>query len=444
MARFGVTHDDEQSFEIEVREDGTEHGFLRPPGAELVSLNARHDLLISYPINTLAGHIRYGEAKYHRVQTIEVEFESNPDGLEEALAGLPAGFVKDPIYGLGLRKNAKSLIRLVENNSECRVIRFCLCGDSTVDGETFRIPLSEFESLWLELGRVTRRGQDATHRIRRAVTQDALKDALGLTPGRYTGGRHQHAKTVEQAAAGATHISPADGESLVDSLTSSDVLGSISAVKLKELKRDVELVNLNHLILSFTTMLDRRQSEEQWQQFFDLNAFALQQVFGAPLVRIHSKSRVGGTGLDGSSGKIADYLVRHSLTNNIALVEIKKPDTPLLARKPYRAGVYPASSDLSGALTQVLDQRYHLTQEFLALKGNTRQWDLESYSVACFVVAGRLPPADEHDQQKSLSLIRENSKVVTIITYDEVLERMRQLREFLSGADSDEEQEGNV
>ena len=81
------------------------------------------------------------------------------------------------------------LIRLVENNSECRVIRFCLCGDSTVDGETFRIPLSEFESLWLELGRVTRRGQDATHRIRRAVTQDALKDALGLTPGRYTGGR---------------------------------------------------------------------------------------------------------------------------------------------------------------------------------------------------------------------------------------------------------------
>ena len=72
----------------------------------------------------------------------------------------------------------------------------------------------------------------------------------------------------------------------MDSLTSSDVLGSISAVKLKELKRDVELVNLNHLILSFTTMLDRRQSEEQWQQFFDLNAFALQQVL-APLVRIH-------------------------------------------------------------------------------------------------------------------------------------------------------------
>ena len=156
-------------------------------------------------------------------------------------------------------------------------------------------------------------------------------------------------------------------------------------------------------------------------------------MFGAPLVRVHSKASVGGTGFDGSSGKIADYVVRHSLTNNIALVEIKRPDTRLLARKAYRSGVYPASSELSGALTQVLDQRYHVMQEFLTLKGNAREWELESHSVACFVVAGRLPAADELDQQKSLSLIRENSKNVVVITYDEVLERMRQLRDFSAG-----------
>lgn len=443
MARFGVTHDDEQRFEVEVFGDGSEHGVLLPLGSKLATLSAENALLIIYPINTLEGNTRYGQAKYERIRKMEVELESIPDCLEEALAELPAGFVKDPAYGLGLLKDAKLLISTIEDNSSCQTVRFCLSGATMVDGDTFRIPLSEFESLWQELGRVTRRGQSATLRIKRAVTQDALKDALGLAAARYTGGRHEHVKIVEQMAAGDAHITAAEGESLVESLASSGVLGSISAVKLQKLKRDVELVNLDNLILSFTYMLDRRQSEERWQQFFDVNAFALQQVFGAPFVRLHSKSSVGGTGLDGSSGKIADYLVRHSLTNNVALVEIKKPDTPLLAGKPYRSGVYPASSALSGALTQVLDQRYHLMQEFLTLKGNTRQWDLESHSVACFVVAGRLPAADEHDQQKSLSLIRENSKVVIIITYDEVLERIRQLREFLGSAEGSEDQEGN-
>lgn len=443
MARFGITRENEQRLETEPGADGAEHGFLRPLGAELVTRHSANRLLTIYPVNTLEGHDRYGKAKYDRIQKIEVEFESLSGDIVDALEDLPAGFVKDPAYGLGLLKDANFLIHLIEDNTSCRAIRFCLSGVAESDGVTFRMPLAEFASLWQELTRVGNRGQSATRRIKHAVTQDAVMDVLGLPPASYKGGRHEHSKVVEQAAAAKPHHAPADSELLVDSLTSGDALGSVSAVKLKKLQQDVELVNLDNLILSFADMLGRRLSEERWQQFFDENAFALQQVFGAPLVRVHSKASVGGTRFDGSSGKIADYLVRHSLTNNIALVEIKRPDTRLLARKAYRSGVYPASRELSGALTQVLDQRYHVTQEFVALKNNARQWELESHGVACFVVAGRIPAQSEHDQQKSLALIRENSKNVVVITYDEVLERMRQLRDFLGGAETSGVLEGD-
>ncbi len=438
MARFGITREDEPTLETEVLEGGLVHGILRPLGAKIASLSTTNDLLTIYPTNTLEGHARYGKHKYEQIRTVEVEFDEIPDDLVGVLRELPPGFVKDPVFGLGFLKDANAFVRLIEDNSACTTIRLCLSGDLMVDGDTFRIPLATFATLWGELTRVTNRGQSATRRVREAVTQDAVKDALGLPAGRYTGARHPHAKFVEREAAGAARLTTAESDSLVDSLTSHDGLGAISAIKLKRLRQDVELVNLERLIESFSDMLGRHLGEEKWQQFFDDNTFALQQVFGAPLVRVQSKASVGGTSIDGSSGKIADYLVRHSLTNNIALVEIKRPDTRLLARSAYRSGVFPASKDLSGAIAQVLDQRYHVTQEFLTLKANTRQWDLESHSVACFVVAGRLPTAEEVDQQKSLSLIRENSKNVVLITYDEVLERMVQLRNFLGASDATE------
>lgn len=433
MARFGITHENEQQLKTRHRADGLEVGKLAPLNVKLVELAAGAKLLTIYPINTLEGQIGYGKPKYEQIKRLEVELDSIPEDIVGALENLPAGFVKDPAYGLGLLKAANFFVELIEENSSCEAIRFGLSQGVDIQGDTFQISLEAFGALWQELTRVASRGQRATRRIKQAVTQDALKDALGLQPGRYSGGRHPHARLVEQAAAGINHLTAAETESLVDSLTSGDTLGSVSRVRLKKLRQDVELVNLDYLITNFADMLGQRLGEERWQQFFEENAFALHQVFGAPLVRVHSEAAVGGTSFDGSSGKIADYLVRHSLTNNIALVEIKRPDTKLLASRPYRSGVFPASTELSGALTQVLDQRYHVMQEFLTLKGNARQWELESHSVACFVVAGRLPAADEIEQQKSLSMIRENSKNVVIITYDEVLERMRQLREFLGG-----------
>ena len=128
-------------------------------------------------------------------------------------------------------------------------------------------------------------------------------------------------------------------------------------------------------------------------------------------------------------------MFKNSLTNNIALVEIKTPKTPLLSNTAYRGGVFGPSKELSGAVTQALDQAHQLTTNLPTLKNNSRQWDLESYAVSCFVVAGRTPPADEPARQKSLELYRANSRSVFVVTYDEILERLKVLREFLQSSD---------
>ena len=89
MARFGVTHDDEQRLEAEEIRDGAEHGFLRPLGAKLVTRDIKKNLLTIYPVNTLEGHHQYGKPKYDQIEHLEVEFESIPDDVLARSRGAP-------------------------------------------------------------------------------------------------------------------------------------------------------------------------------------------------------------------------------------------------------------------------------------------------------------------------------------------------------------------
>lgn len=155
-------------------------------------------------------------------------------------------------------------------------------------------------------------------------------------------------------------------------------------------------------------------------------------MFGSPVVSVVSKASIGGTKLDGSGNKIADYLVKNPLTANVALVEIKTPTTKIVKSTAYRDGVYGITAELSQAVTQVLDQAHQLKLHFANVKSDSRQYDIEAYSIGCFVIAGRLPPADQPDKTKSLELFRGNSRAVSIITFDEVLANLKLLRDPLA------------
>ena len=133
--------------------------------------------------------------------------------------------------------------------------------------------------------------------------------------------------------------------------------------KLAILKKDIELVTLEALIERYEEMMNAKLAESSWQDFLNENSFLLSLAFGCPVVRVRDQASVGGHKLSGAGGKFTDFLVKNSMTNNSAVVEIKKPNTKLLNETSYREGIYTPSRDLVGAVSQVLDQNIFLNKK---------------------------------------------------------------------------------
>ena len=123
-------------------------------------------------------------------------------------------------------------------------------------------------------------------------------------------------------------------------------------------------------------------------------------------------------------------LVKNKMTNNTAIVEIKKPQTKLLRKTPIQRGVFSPSTELSGAISQVLEQKYRFERDIARIKEDSRIYDIETYSVHCCLIIGKTPSGVEH--QKSFELVRRNSKDVDVVTFDELLGKLKELSQFLS------------
>ena len=148
---------------------------------------------------------------------------------------------------------------------------------------------------------------------------------------------------------------------------------------------------------------------------------------------MEEQASIGGKKLGGEGEKIADYLYRHSMSGNVALFEIKTPDTELLYDKAFRRGVHAPHKKLSEAISQTLDQKHELLLNFTNKVFESREFELRSYAVYCCAIVGTMP-VDE-DRKKSLEYIRRNSRDVDIVTFDELLEKLKQLRAFFNEAD---------
>ena len=71
----------------------------------------------------------------------------------------------------------------------------------------------------------------------------------------------------------------------------------------------------------------------------------------------------------------------------------------------------------------MLDQRNEFQKDIARIKENSRISNLESYAVHGVLVIGTTP--DGLDPQKSFELFRGNSKDITIITFDELLAKLK-------------------
>lgn len=414
------------------------------PSKDVIWFDATKSTIIIRPIITYPSE-RYFEAKYGQLEEIVLEgfdFELPEDehAIHDALFQLPTGLIKNIEAGLGFPKEYSSIVDSIEELDDVTSLIITKRGSTRLDGACFHLAYREFETLRLSLARITR-GYQREGRIDRTIkSHNTLLTTLD--PERFPEKRRPLKKdTISNLLVGRDYskseLSKRDRVGMVAAVRSSaPTIATETPDVLYGLQRDIELVSLDVLVERFREMLDKKLPESSWQKLFASNPFILSMLFGYPIVEVLGQAHVGGTALTGRGGKIADFLVKNEGTNNVALVEIKTPQTQLLG-KEFRGGVYPASSDLAGSVAQVLDQRYQFQKNIAQIKDTSDIADIVSYSVDCVVVAGKTPEGKA--EQKCLELFRRSMKDVQIYAFDELLRKLVQLREFLAG---DEPAEG--
>ena len=134
------------------------------------------------------------------------------------------------------------------------------------------------------------------------------------------------------------------------------------------------------------------------------------------------KRIVGGKSLDNKGGNVCDFIYRNKMTQNVALIEIKTPCTEIVG-KPYRE-TYSMSLDMSGAVNQVLNYRDELQKNFSTLTRDLEEADtVRAFSPKCVVVIGKISTLNAK-QQKAFELYRSSFNNLTIITFDELHQKI--------------------
>ncbi|QVI74889.1 Shedu immune nuclease family protein [Pseudomonas syringae] len=414
--------------------------------AKMLHLDLTHQSLTIYPLITWPDHEDFLLPKYKKIQKISFpvdhkasEFYSkqtpltSEDLLELLRETLLPGFTLDPDYGLGIARELKGIIDAVESHSDCNEIYFSESEQTSIssNNKVFTFNTEDYYEATRNIRSISSLGQKAAAEVKDGTIYNLLAGKLSKPLKLIAIGRSPVRHLITAAAQGKPPLNSGDQDSVITILkTHSKQIAEAKPEALAKLQDEIELVTLEILIKKYEEKLKKITVESEWQNFFDSNKFILTMAFGYPIVQILGQASVGGGQLIGGGSKFADFISRNSQTNNAAIFEIKTPGTPLLNRAPFRGKVYSATKEFTGAIVQILDQKYQLAKNLPILKSNDRDLMLEAYAVHCCLIIGSTPK--DLDEQKSFELFRRNSREVEIITFDELLEKLKQLHSFLS------------
>lgn len=392
------------------------------------------------------------QPKYFTLQAITVEIESyNPNGFdvadaEEVFASLPVVFIENYNYGLGFLKKYSQIATFIETlGAKQLYISKHKPTYFDKESEVMTTNFNDLRMLQNAIDKIAARASKIALTTKHDVTAGILLDLLGKSSGYSVNVEKRDIKEriSKNALWPMTEISRQRQNEAVEIVTAnSRKMFREQPGKLVQLRKDIELVTLDELIKKFGDMLEKNLEEYHWQRLFEENPFILNMAFGVPIIKVRGHAYVGGRKIVGGGDKITDFLVKNSISNNAAIVEIKKPTTKLLGAATYRHDVYAPSSELSGASNQLLDQIYKFQKNIASLKEESGIYDIETYSVVGVLVVGR--SMSTAGERKSFELFRGNSKNIMILTFDELLERLKQLKTFLGEDDSYFQTEGDL
>lgn len=165
--------------------------------------------------------------------------------------------------------------------------------------------------------------------------------------------------------------------------------------------------------------------EKKWQAFLRDHSWIFSTLFAQPVILHEDEAYVGGKTVSNKGGNYSDFLIKGGLSNNVSFVEIKTHLAELLQSTPYRGdSVFAASKELSGCLSQVLNQRDIFQKSYYALMQGHAV--VKVFNPKALILIGNLSSLKEQ-QREAFELLRNNSKDVDILTFDELRSKIQAL-----------------
>lgn len=185
---------------------------------------------------------------------------------------------------------------------------------------------------------------------------------------------------------------------------------------------------------------NKKLKEASWQEIFKKYPWLLAQCFAVPHIIFKEQCYIGGTTSDGKGSKYPDFIYTTSCTENMMIVEIKKPNHKLMV-DAGRGKIFAPSADINKGVGQVLFYKD------LSLKSYSNTFMLNSQMAGkkseiknlrnprCILIIGSLDEftGDNGEVAKQgFDLYRNELRSVEIITYDELFEKLKTMMQLVS------------
>lgn len=203
-----------------------------------------------------------------------------------------------------------------------------------------------------------------------------------------------------------------------------DALGSEAVEKLNIASR-LKLLDIKQL----EKLINDSASEEQFQKYFENNPGFLSLVIPTLLQVILKKPYCGGKQVDNTGGVYSDFLYKQG-KNNCSFIEIKTPNCELVTNSINRTSINSISQKIVDAVIQVKNEK-DLFYKTMAHGSNE-----DFYDSPCYVIAGMSKSLDTTEKKNCFELFRVSLKDVVIIPYDELIEKVKLIRQTLTGINS--------
>jgi len=207
------------------------------------------------------------------------------------------------------------------------------------------------------------------------------------------------------------------------------VLENLEKLSSVDLENIDNLVNTTKIkkIIEIWQENKNNDDEKFWQNLFKENNFILSQVFACPFIFIDEQFFCGGKRGTNKGGVETDFIYQNKLTQNTAFIEIKTPITDLTNKSLYLGksdndnnAIYCINSELTGGINELLNQR----NRFIQKKDSLEEIERKHENFKCIFIGGMISSLTS-GQLKSFELYRNSLRDVEIITYDELLERIK-------------------